>query len=268
MKVLDVYNKDDLDLITYNGIEISTMMEGFFSKFPLSYRRNYDRNLETLEIHRVDEMPSEFDSAQYYPNSNILLFKSFAAIPHELIHMASFDKVNRRFAICRDGEYSLFENALVEGMTEYLSCVAKNGYPNTYFFEWFVVSLLSNIDGLFEPFFIPDYNKFISLFPNKRDICSLMYGLDFYHNGIGIIDDNSTDIELERIRGAIRSVIDSLIDIEMSFKRSKRDRKIYGDKFMDLIVNPDICGIVGDVYSEYVDYAYCEVKKRVLGRNR
>ena len=268
MKVLDVYEKKDLDLISFNGVEICKLVDEFFFRFPSLYRQNYDRNLESLEIHMVDEMPDDFDSAQYYPSSNVLLFKSFAAIPHELIHMASYDKISKRFAICRDGEYSLFENALVEGMTEYLSCLLKNGYPDTYFFEWFVVSMLDNIDGLFEPFFIPNYNKFISMFPDKRNICSLMYGLDFYHDKMKILDDDSSDILLDRIRDSVRSVVDCLIDIELSFKKGKNDRKIYGEKFMDLIVNPDVSAILGDIYPEYVDYSFCEIKKRMLGRKR
>ena len=49
MKVLDIYGKKDLWLITYNGKDIRKLMDKFFLKFPSEYRNNYDRNLETLE---------------------------------------------------------------------------------------------------------------------------------------------------------------------------------------------------------------------------
>lgn len=268
MKVLDIYNKDNLDLITYNGELICDLMDNFFSKYPIEYRKNYDMNIETLEMFRVDEMVDSFDNAQYVPSSNVLTFKSFAALPHEFMHMASADRINRCFAFCRDGEYSLYENGLVEGMTEYLSCVLKNGEPDTYFFEYFVVSMLDKIDGIFKSFFIPSYNEFLKLFPNKRDIISLMYSLDFYHNAINTIDDNTSDYDINRISESVKNVIDSLIDIEFSIDKNIKDRRIYGDKFMDLMSNSDLESILLDVCPEYKDYAYHEIKKKLFRRIR
>ena len=266
MKVLDVYYEKDLDLISSYGKSINEMMDDFFAKFPASYRENYDRNLETLQMYWVDEMQDAKDSAQYYPGPNVLMFKSFTNLPHELMHLASSDRINKQFAFCRDGELSFIENALVEGMTEYLSCVAKDGTPDYYLFEYFVVSMLSSVDGIFKPFFIPNYREFISLFPNERDICSLMYSLDFYHDGILLLDDDAKDVEIDRICNSIKSIIDSLIDIELSFKRDRKERKIYSDKFMDLISDDDLSSLVGYVCPEYLDYAYHEVKKRLLRR--
>ena len=268
MKVLDVYSKVDLDLFTDKGQSIESMMDSFFSNFPSSYRENYDKNIETLEIYRVDEMIDPNDSAEYFPVSNVLMFKSFAAIPHELMHMTSYDRVKEKTAFMHSGISSLVENALYEGMTEYLSCVAKNGHPNTYFFEYFVVSMLSDIDGIFEPYFIPSYNKFISLFPNKRDIISLMYALENYQNRINILTDDSSELEIAMVDDCVKSVIDNLIDIELSFNKNKLERKIYADKFMGLIANPDLKSLVSDVSPEYLDYAHHEVKKRILGRKR
>lgn len=268
MKVLDIYNKDDLDLITYNGELICDLMDRFFSKYPIEYRKNYDTNIETLEMYRVDEMVDSFDNAQYVPSSNVLTFKSFAALPHEFMHMASADRSNKRFAICRDGEYSLYENGLVEGMTEYLSCVLKNGEPDTYFFEYFVVSMLDSIDEIFRPFFIPSYDEFIKLFPKKIDIVSLMYSLDFYHNSIMNIDDRTDDYDIKRVSESVKNVIDSLINIEISMRRNIKDKRIYGDKFMDLISNNDLESILLDVCPEYKDYAYHEIKKKLFRRIR
>lgn len=205
-------------------------------------------------------------SAQYYPGPNVLMFKSFTHLAHELMHLASSDRKNKQFAFCRDGEFSFIENALVEGMTEYLSCVAKEGTPDCYLFEYFVVSMLSSIDGIFKPFFIPNYREFISLFPNERDICSLMYSLDYYQDGILLLDEDAPGVEINRIGDSIKSTIDSLIDIELSFNRDKRERKIYGDKFMDLISEDNLSALIGYVCPEYLDYAYHEVKKRLLRR--
>lgn len=268
MKVLDVYSKEDLDLITFDGQSIEDLMNNFFLKFPSSYRENYDKNIKMLEIYRVDEMIDSNDNAEYLPVSNVLMFKSFAAIPHEFMHMASCNRQENETAFLHAGMSSLFEMALYEGMTEYLSCIAKNGRPNTYFFEYFVVSMLSDIEGIFEPYFIPNYKKFLSLFPNKKDIISLMYALDNYQSRINILTDESTETEFALVEDSIKSVIDNLIDIELSFKRNKLEKQIYGDKFMDLIAEPNLKSLVSDVSPEYLDYAHHEVKKRILGRKR
>lgn len=266
MKVLGIYGKKDLDRITYKDKAISLIMDEFFKRFPNSYRKNYDRNLKTLEIHRVDSMVDNLDNASYLPSPNILMVKKIFGIPHELMHMASSDRKKILFAFCRDGQYSLYEEGLVEGMTEYLACMATGDRPRAYYFECFVAEMLSTMDGIFEPYFIPNYNKFISLFPNKKDILSLMYGLDFYHENIKGIDDDTSDADLDRIANSIKDVIDSLIDIELSFNKSSKDRKLYSDKFMDLISDGNIDCVVGDVYPEYGDYAYYQLKKRLLRR--
>lgn len=134
MKVLDIYSKKDLELIKYNGESISEMMNNFFLNFPGSYRKLYDKNLENLVIYRVDEMIDIYDNAQYFPDSNVLMFKTFDDLPHELMHMASSDGENKQFAFCNNGIYSLYEGGLIEGMTEFLSCIVRKSDPNTYFF--------------------------------------------------------------------------------------------------------------------------------------
>lgn len=268
MKVLDIYSKKDLYLITYNGKDIKKLMNEFFLKFPNEYRKNYDENLKTLEIHRVDEMFEVNDSAEYYPIGNVMMFKSFAGIPHEMMHMASSDRVNSKSAFYREGIYSLYETGLVEGMTEYLSCIAKGGEPDAYFFEYFSVAMLSSIDGIFKPYFIPSYDDFVSLFPRKIDICSLMYSLDFYHDGISKIDDDTSDRVISMIGDSVKSTIDSLIDVELSFNKSRYERKLYGEKFMDLISDIDLKMLVSDVCPDYLDYANHEIKKRILRRGK
>lgn len=81
MKVLDVYSKKDLGLIIFNGVDIITFMDRFFSKFPNSYRENYDKNMGSLEIYRVDEMMDIDDFASYIPELNVLLFSLGDSLP-------------------------------------------------------------------------------------------------------------------------------------------------------------------------------------------
>lgn len=265
MKVLNIYSKKDLDILTCRGQVISKVMDDFFKMFPLEYRENYDKNLETLEIYRVDEMMEIDDFASYVPELNALMFSMEDSLFHELMHMSSANLEKKLFAFCKAGQRTLWENGLLEGMTEYLGCMAANVKPNTYFFECFVVSMLSSIDNIFEPYFIPSYDRLISLFPNKRDICSLMYALDFYHDNI---DKRTSKEEINKIRNSIKGVIDSLIDIELSFDNDFNKKKLYVDKFMDLIMDCNVDMILKDIYPEYADYAFYEINKRVLRRSR
>lgn len=160
------------------------------------------------------------------------------------MHMSSANLEKRLYAFCKAGERTLWENGLLEGMTEYLGCMAANITPNTYFFECFVVSMLSSIDNIFEPYFILSYDRLISLFSNRRDICSLMYGLDFYHDKSQTIDKNTNKEEINKMRRSIKGVINSLIDIELSFSGDIIKRKMYADKFMDLIMDYDVNAVL------------------------
>ena len=63
-----------------------------------------------------------------------------------------------------------------------------------------------------------------------------------------------------------RSIHNTLIDIELSFGKDLNSRKLYAEKFMDLIIDYDVNTIVGDIYPEYADYAFEKVNKRVLRR--
>ena len=96
MKVLDIYSKKDLDRLTVKGKQVSKIMDDFFKQFPKSYRENYDKNLETLEIWKVDEHYSGINGGEYSDVYNILLFRRYYSIIHELMHMASCDYETRR----------------------------------------------------------------------------------------------------------------------------------------------------------------------------
>lgn len=271
MKVLNIYSKKDLDVLTYNGDAISKIMDDFFSKFPVSYRENYDKNLESLEIWKVDEEANDIFGG-YSEVNNIVLIRKFSSFIHELMHVASTNRETGMTAFMRVKGDDAFEGALIEGFTEYLaSCVALSVDPKNYYFETFVVSMLSDIEGIFEPYFIPSYNNFISLFPNKRDIISLMYALEYYANfapeyALGEISFNSDKVGI-KVGHSIKDVIDNLIDIQLSFKRSKRENKLYSEKFMDLL-SDDLFDFL-DLYDvDYLNYANKQLNKRVLRRSR
>ena len=270
MKVLDIYGKKDLEILTCNGIVINKIMDNFFKRFPKSYRKNYDRNLESIEIWELDEHYDGLTAGEYFSEYNILLIQRLSSIVHELMHVASCDYETRLSAFRRKKDGYLFENALIEGMTEYLSSMAHDSAPADYFFETFSVSMLSNIDGIFESYFIPNYDKFIGLFPNKRDIISLMYSLNYYSNKnieytCGVVSEFS-DMDRLKVENSIKDVIDTLIDIQLSMKMSLYNNKRYAQKFMDLLNCEVMDTYVGEYFEDYVDYANMQVNKRILRR--
>ena len=79
MKVVEIYSKKDLDVLTCQGKVVSKVMCDFFKKFPLEYRENYDKNLDTLEIWKVDEMHNGPDSGEYYELLNTMLLRDFGS---------------------------------------------------------------------------------------------------------------------------------------------------------------------------------------------
>lgn len=270
MKVLNIYGKKDLEVLTCNGIVINKIMANFFKKFPKSYRENYDKNLESIEIWSLDEHHDGLTAGEYFEEYNILLIQRLSSIVHELMHVASCDFDTRISAFRLKKDSYLFENALLEGMTEYLSSLAHDSSPADYFFETFSVSMLSNIDNIFKPYFIPSYDKFISSFPQKRDIISLMYSLNYYSNKnieytCGIVKEFS-DMDRLKIENSIKDVIDTLIDIQISMKMGMYEDRIYAQKFMDLLNCEVMDTYVGEYFEDFVDYASERINKRILRR--
>lgn len=270
MKVLDIYGKKDLDILTCRGIIISKIMNDFFSDFPIIYRENYDRNISNVEIWRVDEHYDGPTGGEYSDLHNLILLRKNDAIIHELMHLSSFDCVSKRSAFIKSIDEPLFEDALVEGMTEYLTSVALDKKPDVYLFETFNVSMLPNINEIFEHYFIPNYDKFIGLFPNKRDIISLMYSLDYYSKKTELVVGDTSkfddEILMERIEHSINDVIDTLIDIQLSMKMGKKENRLYSEKFMDLIGEVKLREYLEEFNLNYLDYANEQINKRVLRR--
>jgi len=269
MKVLNIYGKKDLDVLTCRGKIISRVMDDFFKQFPEAYRENYDKNLATLEIWKVDEEASDIYGG-YSELQNLMIIRKFSSFIHELMHVSSTDSITKMAAFSRSKNEAVYDSALIEGFTEYLSsCVALDREPSNYFFETFSVNMLSSIDGIFEPYFIPSYQKFISLFPNKRDIISLMYALNYYSEMApdsveGKVMFDADDVR-KKVAHSVTGVIDNLIDIQLSFKKSIRENKLYAEKFMDLL-SDDLFEYLSECNADYLDYANAQINKRILRR--
>ena len=257
MKILDVYDKNSFKDLTCGGNLIYEMIDNYFSMYPVEYRKNYDTNLKTVEILRVDDMLLD-NSGEYDADNNRVKFTNFKSLPHELMHMASYDKKKKKMAFAKD--VIDFELGLVEGMTEYLAMeIIGEVEPQAYHFPVFCVSMLAEIPSIFEHYFIPNYDKFLGLFPNKRDILNLMYALDYYNESIyQTVQDN------EKIALTIRDTIDALIDIELSMESDIRELRLYKEKFMDLLNNDTLDSYLGEFFPDYVDYANCELTQRLI----
>lgn len=269
MKVLEVYSKKDLDKLTVKGKKVSKIMDDFFKNYPKSYRDNYDKNLETVEILKVDEHYTGKHGGEYSDYCNVLLFRKYYSIIHELMHLASCDYVTRRSSYERSDKGSLFEGALIEGMTEHLASIALNSPAEVYVFEVFAASMISDIDGVLESFFIPSYQKFINSFPDKRSIISLMYSLEGYFRNCEILlnEENIIDkLLIETLERSIMGVIDSLIDIHVSRRLGFKENKQYANMFMDLIGEENINMHLSDIWEDYYDYANEQVNRRILRR--
>lgn len=262
MKVLEVYEGNKRELVS-DGVNVFNKMDEFFRKKPSEYRKLYDRNLTGLKLYRVDEFYDQDSSrGEYDTGNNIILFKDYFAVPHELVHMATTDREDEKFAFVNG--FMNMEIALIEGMTELeASKIMGNDKPIAYYFEHFCALMISNIDGIEKAFFTADGEGFIKLFPDKKDIYSLMYSLSYYSHGGSIIQ---TKEDISYVTRAIQDTINSLIDIELSYERDIDKLKIYKEKFMDMISDKDVALYLKEVYPDYRNYAYHEVKKRIKTR--
>jgi len=257
MKIIDVYDKNSGKILTCNGISVFEMIDDYFANLPVEYRKNYDENLKTVEIFRVDGFSMD-NSGEYDYENNRISFCNFSSIVHEFMHMASYDKKKNKMAFAKN--VCDFERGLMEGMTEYLA-MQVNGLEeaSVYHFPVFCVSMLSSIEGLFEPYFIPNYQKFLKLFPNKRDILSLMYSLDYYNENV-----YETETDRDLMEHSIKDTIDSLIDIELSVETDSKKLRLYKENFMDMLSDDSMEVYLGEFFSDYIDYSNCELTQRLI----
>ena len=171
MQVIKVYDKNS-DLRCY-GKNIFKTMNEFMNRFPLEFRKLYDKNLESLQFMKCDRLDSDAYNGTYDTRRNVVFFTKSNALAHEMFHVASYDA--GRDVSGFECDVSL-DQGLLEGMTEYFRMKAFNlSNPEDYNFEVFSVMMLENINDIFKHYFIPNHSEFIKLFPNKKDIYNLLF---------------------------------------------------------------------------------------------
>ena len=268
MKVHEIYDKNSA--ILDHGKNIFKTTETYLARFPEQYGECYRRNLETLELIKVDRLDDKSQVGIYNAEANIILFAKNFSLGHELFHMASNDTISKQYAF----ESKLcVENGLIEGMTEYHHMRAYDlKLPGAYSFEVFAVTMLEDIPNIFESYFIPKEKGIFSVCPNKKDMYALLCSLDLYNaltleylSELYSGDENPT-IDKSEIRRTIKHVIDSLISIELSLHNDKRELNNYSDKFMDLLSSDFIADIVPYFYPSYISYADKQIKQRIKER--
>ena len=269
MQIIEIYDRNsDLRCHRKNIFKTTDM---FMNRFPLEYRRLYDKNLETLEIFKVDEIDRMISNGIYDNKDNIILYTDSIALGHELFHVASTDVDKGISAIECNMEY---EEGIIEGMTEYLYMLAYGlKKPDSYDFQVFAIRMLEHIPDLFKYYFIPSHKEFIKLFPNRKDIYNLIFSLDVYteksNEYLENLCSDRDDDGLIEINGAIKSIkdtINNLITIELSIEKDKIKLNDYSNKFMDLIGSKGIDEMIGVLYPDYYKYASEQIKSRILKR--
>ena len=266
MKVIDLYYKDS-DLRCYHK-NIFDTTRNYLNCFPSEYSECFNRNLDTLEIIKVDKLPDEMYTGMYNPEMNILVFSTNNSLGHEMFHMASNDTVNKQNAYSTKLD---IEEGLIEGMTEYSCMKAYNlNKPGSYPFEVFTVTMLEDIPNIFRPYFIPSKRGLIDLFPNRKDIYGLLYSLNTYNKIMldylsNIYMDTDYLIDLTEFMSSIRYTFDNLINIELSFEKDPHKLKLYKEKFMDLLSSESVYNTISRMYPNYKKYALRKINNKIKG---
>ncbi len=267
MKVIKVYDKDS-DIRSYNR-NVFRATESLLATFPYEYGENYRHNLETLELIQVDKFTDNSMTGYYDDQANVIFFTKKMAVGHELFHMASNDLEEGTYAFQSKMQMEL---GLIEGMTEYFAVKAYDlEIPGAYPFEVFCVTMLEDIPNIFKPYFIPNNKEFISLFPNRRDIYSLLYSLDAYNEMYSKILDNEynkkdDDINITLFRNTIKDVFNSLIEIELSLEKDPHMLRQYDFKFMEYLGGKKLELLFNKFYPKYYEYADKLIDKKIRKR--
>ena len=265
MKIIETYDKNS-NLRCY-GRNIFKTMDGFFKLFPSEYSNCYYHNLETLKIYKVDQLNEISYAGFYNANLNTLTFKKTIALSHELFHMASNDLINRRFGVISDD--SIYGNGFTEGMTEYFNTKAHNlQIPSAYQFEVFCVTMLEDVPNIFRTYFIPNYDNFISLFPNRELACHLVKSVDLYTDmymtywHYYCLGDTSL-YEYLNFKDVINDIIIDLIEIELSFENDSNKLEQYANKFLNYICSNKLPSLFQTIYPDLCENANFLIKNRI-----
>ncbi len=264
MKVLKVYNKDS-NLRSY-GQNVFKATENLLATFPYEYGENYRKNLKDLEILYVDQFLDGELSGYYQNEANTIYFTDKNSVGHEMLHMASNDTTEHLNAFeSKKG----IEGALIEGMTEYFN-VRTYGLmvPESYTFEVFCATMLDDIPGIFKPYFIPNDKEFIDLFPNKKDIYSLLYSLDVYHDIYTdfLAEDNAgknPTINLQMFRKAVNDTVSALIDIKLSMESDPHMLRHFDYKLMEYVGSERFSYLFLAFYPKFYEYTDKLVDKKI-----
>ena len=267
MKVIRVYDKDS-DLRCYNR-NIFKATESVLSEFPHEYGDCYRKNLETLELIQVDKFFDASMAGCYDNEANAIYFNKKAALGHEMFHMASNDLESETNAF---SSKKAIELGLIEGMTEYFKMKAYDqDMPGAYPFEVFCVTMLEDIPNIFKSYFIPNHKEFISLFPNKRDIYSLLYSTDSYNKMY--LDFLEADcagkdptIDMNLLRNTIKDAFNALVEIELSLEQDPHELKRYDYKFMEYVGSNRLGLLFQELYPRYYEYADKLIDKKIRKR--
>ena len=256
--IIGIYTSED-NLRSY-GKNIFDMMDKFMSRFPLEYRELFDRNLTTLYFRKCSNFCDNRLDGLYDSEHNTIYYINSIALSHELFHVASYNPSTKKSAFERNLDS---DQGLLEGMTEYFRMKAYDlSNPVFYDFEVFAVMMLEEIEDIFKYYFIPNHDKFIKLFSSKKDIYSLLSSLDIYHLIYNCSYDDSSN--RKDVKEAIRQVINSLINIELSMISDKDELIQYRDKFMDLIESKNVKDVLDLFYPKYCGYADTLIRRRII----
>ena len=267
MKVIEVYDKNS-NLKSYNK-NIFKATEAILATFPKEYSKCYYDNLDTLELVQVDKMVDASLLGYYNDRANAIYFTKKHALGHELFHMASCDREKDANAFAGGME---IEDALIEGMTEYFNVKAYGlDGPTAYPLEVFCVTMLEDIPNIFKPYFIPNNKEFISLFPRRRDIYSLLYSLDVYSGMYmdyleAAYNKKECDINMRMLRDTIKDVFNSLINVELSLEDDPHELRKYGYKFMEYLGGNDLAILEQELYPKYYEYADRLIDEKIRKR--
>ena len=295
MKVIEIYDKNSI--ILDHGKNVFKTMDYYLRKFPESYRKCYDKNLETLELLKVDRLNDaslnavnkskqsfykylnktynnnsiglNYNYSLYIPEDNIIIFEKNYSLGHELFHMCSNDRDNEQFAF----ESALeIEDGLIEGMTEYHHMKAFGlKEPGAYSFEVFTVTMLENIPNLFESFFVPKTKGILDVCPNRKALYGLLYSLSMYNDMLlkylaAAYTDEDALFSMTKAKRTIKHTIDNLISIELTVEKNEHNLKEYSEKFMGLISSSFVGDVLPELYPNYDEYAEKQLKKRIKER--
>ena len=271
MKIIDYYDRNSFDRLMCDDKKVILMMDDFFKTVPLEYREKYDKNVDSLNVLKVDKIKtddndySEDTTGIYQNTTNTILFTENDSLVHEFVHMSGFDSEKYIFPFM--DVYA--GNAFYEGMTEYLSKIICQRKDITgYFFEEFIAEMMVMIRReLVKQSFIYDKKEFFSLFKNKVALYSLLVSLNDFSN----FQDGKINSFKDRkmVREYIRCVIRNF-NILINDEEDKQVVKNCKEAFLDEIKGREVGDMLFYYDKKYRNFIYQEfmMPKEEVSQNK